>query len=539
MEEHPLATSTLGEQSVTHAVLIDAPKRDWRFWFSFLAICISVFIAALELTGVSTALPIIVDDLKGTEFLWAGSAYALAATAFIPFNGGLAELFGRRLVLLWSLLIFAGGSALCGAANNLNLLIAGRAVQGMGGGGLASVTQIILSDLVPLHDRGKFNGLIAMSYGIASGMGPVIGGSLAQQGQWRWLFYLNIPICGFAAVLVFAFLRLRVPPGTLWEKTKRIDWLGNLFFVACTTSCVIGLTWGGIQFSWGAAQVLVPLLFGLIGLGCFIVYESKVPTNPIISSTLMSTRTGFSGYLQTFFTSIILLAVIYYGPVYFQACKGASPIASGVDVFGTAFSIVPAGILSGLSVAKTKRYRPQLWLAWMLIIIEMGLLSTINADSSRASAIGFQVIGGCGMGILVTSAYFPVLAPLPVSENARAIAFFMFCRNFAQIWGVTIGGTILQNMLRLRLPDEFLASFPQGTAIAYKVIPLLSSLEEPLKTEVRDAFASSLRVVWQVMIGVGALGLIASLAMEHLPLHTSIDEKWGIADSEHKQNNTL
>jgi hypothetical protein len=126
---------------------------------------------------------------------------------------------------------------------------------------------------------------------------------------------------------------------------------------------------------------------------------------------------------------------IDYLPVYFQACKGASPIASGVDVFGTAFSIVPAGILSGLSIAKTKQYRPQLWLAWVLIIIEMGLLSTLNADSSRASAIGFQVIGGCGMGILVTSAYFPVLAPLPVSENARAIAFFMFCRNFAQVSG--------------------------------------------------------------------------------------------------------
>jgi hypothetical protein len=126
---------------------------------------------------------------------------------------------------------------------------------------------------------------------------------------------------------------------------------------------------------------------------------------------------------------------IDYLPVYFQACKGASPIASGVDVFGTAFSIVPAGILSGLSIAKTKRYRPQLWLAWVLIIIEMGLLSTLNADSSRASAIGFQIIGGCGIGILVTSAYFPVLAPLSVSDNARAIAFFMFCRNFAQVSG--------------------------------------------------------------------------------------------------------
>lgn len=168
----------------------------------------------------------------------------------------------------------------------------------------------------------------------------------------------------------------------------------------------------------------------------------------------MVSRTSLSGYLQSFFTSVVLLSIICmlssasfrfdntdkeksldYLTTYYQACKVASPIAAGVDMFGTAFTIVPAGIISGVTVAKTTQYRPQLWLSWMLVMIGTGLMSTLDVDSTRGSGIGYQAITGIGIGILVTCLYFPVLAPLPLSENANAIAFFMFCRNFAQVCG--------------------------------------------------------------------------------------------------------
>ncbi|KAL0946522.1 hypothetical protein HGRIS_012733 [Hohenbuehelia grisea] len=448
-------------------------NRDWRFWLIFTSIAVSLFLTALELTAVSTALPTIVSELHGTDFVWIAASYALASTAFVPMSGVLAQAFGRRPVMMGSLILFAVGSALCGAAKSMNVLIVGRTIQGIGGGGIASLTQIILSDIVPLHERGVFNGIIGVSWSVASGIGPVIGGSLAQSGSWRWLFYLNIPICGLAMLLVFLFLRLRTPEGTLKEKLGRLDWIGNFIVISSTASCVIALTWSGIKYEWSSLQVLVPLIVGIAGLVAFLGYEAKVSKCPMVPLTLMSTSTGLSGYLQTFIMPIILIANIYYTPVYFQSCLRQSPIASGVDTFGFAFTVAPIGIISGFSVAKIKQYRPQLWISWVLVIIGSALESTLRADSPRILSIGYTMVIGAGLGILTMTTYFPVLAPIHVSQNASALALFTFLRNFAQVWGVSIGGTILQNKLATTLPADFKAQFPEGGAIAYAIIPIM------------------------------------------------------------------
>lgn len=506
------------------------PKRDWRFWMVFLCLTMAQFITALELSAVSTALPSIVAALKGDQFVWVGSAYTLATTAFVPLSGGLAETFGRKITMFGSIVIFAIGSALCGAATDMNFLIAGRTVQGLGGGGIASLCQIILSDMVPLRERGLYTGLIAMTFTIASGIGPVIGGALAQSGQWRWLFYLNIPICGLAAGLVLIFLNLRTPPGTLSEKLAKMDWTGNALVIAATTSCMIGLTWGGVQYQWSSYHILVPLILGLAGLAGFLVYEACIPNNPVVPYHLLSTRTALSGHLQTFLVFTIIQCLLYYIPVYFQACFSASPVASGVDVFGMAFALSPMTLVTGVTIAISRQYRPQLWLAWAMILVGTGLLSTMAYDTSRARAIGFQILTGAFLGSVCGAVFFPILAPIPIQSNARAIALYTFFRNFANIIGVTIGGTILQNELGTHLPAAFTARFPEGVASAYSAIPVIPTLEEPLKTQVRQAFGESLKPVWQFTIGVSGVGLLVSLLMKHLPLHTEVDKKWGIED---------
>ncbi|KAJ6474403.1 major facilitator superfamily domain-containing protein [Mycena vitilis] len=494
----------------------------------FLCVMLSQFLTALELSVVSTALPTIVNALHGAQFVWIGSAYTLCSTAFVPLSGSLAEIFGRKFLMFGSIVIFAGGSALCGAATTMNFLIAGRAVQGLGAGGVASLCHIILSDLVPLKDRGVFNGLIAISYTIANGIGPVVGGSLAQKGQWRWIFYLNIPICGLTGFLVLMFLNLRTPPGTFSEKFRKIDFIGNAIVAGATTSLMIGLTWGGVQYPWNSPRILVTLILGCVGLGVFLWYEFTFPKNPIVPRGLLVTRTAVSGFIQTSILFIVLICMLYYMPVYFQACMDASPIASGVDIFGLAFSVAPSALIVGLSIARSHQYRPQIWLSWSLVVIGTGLFTTLHADSTRAKAIGLQIIPGSGLGMMTAAVFFPILAPLPVDSNAHAIALYTFFRNFANILGVTLGGTVLQNELQKRLPEAFSLQFPQGTAIAYSIIPLIPSLDEPLKNEIRVAFAESLRVVWQVLIGIAGAGLLASLAMKRLPLHTEVDQKWGI-----------
>ncbi|KAJ7457994.1 major facilitator superfamily domain-containing protein [Mycena galericulata] len=516
-------------QPIQRAELADErPPRDIRFWLIFVSLCVCGFIAALELGSMSTALPTIVDDLHGQQFIWVGSAYALAATALMPLSGGLAQVFGRRPILLGSLLLFAAGSAVCGAAKSMNMLIAGRTIQGLGGGGIISLTQIIVADLVSLRERGAFNGLISISWSIGCGIGPVVGGGLAVSGQWRWLFYLNIPICGAAALLVVLFLRLRTPAGTLREKLGRIDYIGNLLVVASTTSTVIALTWGGIQFAWGSANILVPLILGLLGLCVFLVFEFQFAKHAMVPFDVLSTRTGLSGYAQNFFTSLIMITLIYYLQVYFQACYDVSPIGAGVDGLGLAFISAPMGLVAGIIIQKTNSYRAPIWVGWICMIVGVGLLGTLDADTHRGKPIGYSIIAGCGIGILFVASYFPVLAPLHVSKNAQALAFFVFLRNFSLVWGITIGGTILQNELHKRLSAEFIAQFPGGTEIAYSIIPVIRSLEEPLRSQVRDAFAQSLKVVWWTTTGIAGLGFLLSLPMKHHQLHTAVDREWGM-----------
>ncbi|KIP07377.1 hypothetical protein PHLGIDRAFT_105716 [Phlebiopsis gigantea 11061_1 CR5-6] len=505
-------------------------RKGFRHWLIIFSVLLCLFLSALEFTGVSTALPTIVHDLHGDDFVWVGSAYALASTALLPVAGGMAEIFGRRETMLISQALFALGSVLCGCAKNMNWLIAARTIQGAGGGGLQALTQIVISDLVSLRERPMYNGLVGVTWGFAAATGPIVGGALADQGQWRWFFYLNIPLTGLAAILVVLFLNLKKPSGSLRGKLGRMDWVGSFLIIASSCATVIGLTWGGVQFPWASANVLVPLVLGLVGLVGFFVYEAIGAQEPIIPFTLVSNRTSLSGYLQNFIAFIVVTCSVYFLPVYYQACRGSSPTRSGVELFGLAMTCGPGAMLTSVTIVITKKYRWQLWFGWVLIVVSMGVISTLHTDSPLSQAVGFPVILGLGTGVLFSAPYFPVLAPLPVSENAHALAFFAFGRLFATVWGVSIGTAVLQTQLTHRLTKEFIAQVPGAGSIAlvYSVIPIIPTLDEPLKREVQDAFAGSIAVIWQVLIGISGLGFLASLAMKGLPLHSNVDERWGM-----------
>ncbi|KAJ7050334.1 major facilitator superfamily domain-containing protein [Mycena amicta] len=509
-------------------------KRDWRFWCIIFSLGICMVLTAMEFSSVATALPVIAQDLKGTQYIWVGSAYNLGSTVLLPFCGGLAQIFGRRTIMLLGIAIFCVGSALCGAATSMNFLIGGRTVQGLGAGAITALIQIIIADLVPLKDRGAFNGIIALAFAIGSGTGPVVGGALAQHGQWRWLFYMNLPICAAAALLVAIFLRLKTPRVPLKEKMKRLDWTGNAIIVTSTISVVIALTWAGTKYPWSSFRVLVPLILGFAGLAGFLVYEAKVPEYPIVPISLITSRTALSGYAQNFLNGVVLSTLAYWLTSYFQACKDASPIAAGVDIFGSSQSIAPSSLAAGLIIQRFSRYRQPMWFGWALIIVGAALLGHLDENSARATNYGVQILLGVGVGIIYVAAYFPVLAPIPVTQSAPALAFFVFLRNFALIWGVTIGGTIVQNRLSTNLPADFLAKFPSsgsGAEIAFEVIPRIRDLPQPLKDEVRSAFAKAFQVVWNTLAGLGGLGLLVSFGMKALPLHTAVDEEWGRAEA--------
>ncbi|KAL0569152.1 hypothetical protein V5O48_012826 [Marasmius crinis-equi] len=524
--QRPMSQGSVAEKD-TAASEQNGSRKGARFWVIFSVLNFCLFLSALELYSVPNALPTIASDLHSeTEYVWVGSAYTLASTAFLPFSGGIAEAFGRRPALLTCMGLFFLGSGICGGASSIGMMIAGRTVQGLGGGAIQGVTAIILSDMVTLEERGLYQSAFSVTWSIANFASPIIGGALATSGRWRWLFYMNLPLAGVAGLVAFLFMDLPTPPGSLVEKLKKLDWIGNAIVMASTTSVTIALTWGGVTYPWDSARVLAPLIVGCFGFVLFFVYEAKFASYPLVPWIVLSNRTSFSGYLQSFFLGIAALGVVYYIPVYFQATHGSTPIQSGVLTL--AFCVLaPASIIAGTLVKKTGRYRPQLWVGWVLLMIGLGLLSTINANTSISRTLGFLVLIGFGMGLTYAAVVFPVQAPLSPSLNAPALSFFQFTRIFSGVWGVTIGSTVLQNELSHRLPSTFLASFPQGVSVAYAAIPKINEIDDPVvQAAVRESFASSLRVLWEALIGIAGIGALASLFMRGLALHKVKDEKW-------------
>ncbi|KAJ7589047.1 Mfs1.2 [Mycena floridula] len=505
-------------------------KKGLSFWLTMITLAISVFLAALELSAISTALPVIINDLHGAEFAWVGSAYPLASTAILPLSGGLAEIFGRRPAILLALILFCLGSALCGSAQNMPWLISARTIQGLGGGGILSISSIIVSDMVSLRERGTYNAIIGLSWSFSSAIGPLVAGGFANAGLWRWLFYINLPIGGLAMILILVLVKLPTPAGTIREKLSRIDWIGNALIITSTISMVIGLTWGGVVYEWQSPRVLIPLILGIAGIAVFFVYEARYCRNPMVPFVLLSNRSSLSGYVQTFVNSLGTLIVAYYMPVYYQACKDASVIKSGVFMLPLSLTLALVLILAGVSVTVLQRYRPQIWIAWCFFIVGAGIFSTSTSNSSVSFAVGVPVLMAIGSGILGATTYFPVLAPLPVTKNAHALAFFSFCRSFAGIWGISIGAAILQNQLGSRISQSTLELELLGGNLkldmTYSVIPNIRFLDSPIKEEMQQAFSESLAVVWQVLVGLLGIGLIASMLMPGLPLQNKLDDKW-------------
>ncbi|CAK5276094.1 unnamed protein product [Mycena citricolor] len=512
-----------------------APAHKSRaFYMSFVAIMVTSFLSALDLTAVGTALPTIsvaLKDSKG-EFTWVGSAYALSSTAFIPLSGSLADAFGRRPVLLLSIGFFFLGSAIAGAAQNMSMMIAARTIQGIGGGGILNLTEVLMADLVPLAERGLYQGLDGLVWSFASCIGPPIGGALATHNKkaWRWLFFLNLPLSGLAFILVMIFLRVKTPPGTVKEKLAKVDWIGNMMVVVGSGLVTIALTWGGIRYSWRSVPVLLPLILGVLFLALFCVYEATVPAKPTIPLDVIGNRTSLSGLLSTAAHSIASMAIIYYLPVFFQACFGASPIRSAVDFLPGALLTAPFALIAGLVITVAKRYREVNWAGWVFMIVGFGLTSTLKATASTGQWVGFQAIAAIGIGLIFSGPVFPILAPLHPDRAGSALALFGFTRAFFQTWGIAIAGSILQNELSRRLPPAFIAQFPPHFEIAYSAIPAIGLLEEPLRSEVRAAFAGSMDVIWRVMIGVCGLGLLFALFMKEVPMSTDVDERYALQE---------
>ncbi|KAJ9615246.1 hypothetical protein H2200_001320 [Cladophialophora chaetospira] len=503
-----------------------------RFILAFAALAVLTLMVALDGTSISVALPVIARKLNGTaiEAFWAGTSFLLASTVFQPNFASFSHIFGRMPVIMVSIGFFFVGVMMAALAKDFGVLLAGRSIQGIGGGGIIAMTEIVVTDLVPLRYRGQWAGIIAAMWSIGSVSGPVIGGAFAQV-QWRWILWINLPFIGVSSVMVPLFLRLNIIPQSIAAKLRRVDWLGTVMFVGSMTSFLIPLTWGGVMYSWSSWRTLVPLLVGVLGLIGFCFYEAYLAPEPLLRLSVFGNRTANIGYFTTTLHGMILWCLLYYQPLYFEAVKGYKPIISGVALFPATFTVAPMAVVTGFMITKFSAYRWAIWTGWAVTTLGVGLLVLLDVDTKIRQWIFIDLVSGIGLGILFPGLQFQVQAASNNKDMAFAVAMFVFFRSFGQALGVAIGGVIFQNQMvaKLQAYPAYAARAGELAKDAAALVEIIKQTPEGVrKLELMTAYTDSLRTVYIVMCALAGVCLVASLAIKGYDLNVGLETEQGL-----------
>ena len=335
-------------------------------------------------------------------------------TSLQPLYGQLANIFGRRWPMIIATALFVLGSGICGGAKNIETLIVGRIIQGLGASGSNVLCEIIICDVVPLKERGKYLAIVMGFVFIGTALGPFFGGLIVQYSTWRWTFYLALPVGGAALVALFLFLKVRYQKEeNLASKISSIDFAGNTLFVASISSMLLGLSWAGVLHPWSSYQVLVPFILGVLGVVGFFIFEhSRFAPNPTIPLHLFKNRTSVSVLVMSFFLGIVMIWQLYFMPVYFQGVLGSAPSRSGLQILPTVFAILPGAAIGGQIMSKLGRYKPIHYASWPLMLIGIGLFASLDSESHTGEWASFQIIYSLGTGMLVPTLLPALLAPL-------------------------------------------------------------------------------------------------------------------------------
>ncbi|KAI1475577.1 MFS general substrate transporter [Daldinia eschscholtzii] len=509
--------------------------RGWRFWAIFLALSITSLLAAVESTVTSTAMPVIARALDAGElYVWFVNAYTLASTALLPLYGQIADIFGRRWLTIATVAIFALGSGISGGATSAGMLIAGRAVQGAGGGGIILMIEMIVCDLVPLRDRGSFMGVIFAVFAIGTSLGPFIGGAIAANTTWRWVFWINLPIAAVALFLLVAFLHVnydREP--SIADRLHRIDFTGNAILIASVTSILIALAYGGTLYPWSSWRVILPLVLGFGGLGLFIAFESsRWCSDPMTPLHLFQNRTSAAAFYLTFIHSLYSFWVLYFLPVYFQGVQLQDPTRSGALLLPTVVTIVPGGLISGIVLTKFGRYRPLHFVAYALMTLGTGLFILLGPSSSLPLYICIQFIGGLGSGFALSTLLPATQAALSENDTASSSATWAFIRSFGVVWGVSVPAAIFNSRcdeLSVNIDDPTVRSqIANGQAYSHVTSEWALSLTGDTREQVIAVFNDSLKLIWIVATAIAGISFFLVFVEKEIKLRDNLETEYGI-----------
>lgn len=480
----------------------------------FSGLMLGMLLAAIDQTIVSTALPTIVGELGGLDHLsWVVTAYLLTSTASTPLYGKLGDLYGRKKLFQLAIVIFLIGSVLAGLSQNMVQLIAFRAVQGLGAGGLMSLAMAIIGDLVSPRERGRYTGYMGGVFALASVGGPLVGGFFVDHLSWRWVFYVNVPIGAIALFVVAAVLHLPVH-----RQEHRIDFLGAALLVGTVTMTLLVTVWGGNEYAWTSPTIVALAIAAALLFVGFVLQERRA-AEPILPLRLFRSSIFVVTTSVAFLIGMAMFGALVFMPLYLQVVRGASPTTSGLQLSPLMFGMITMSVISGRLISKIGRYKAFPVVGTATMALGLFLLSRLEVSTPRWTASAYMVIVGLGLGLSMQVLILAAQNAADHRDLGVVTSANTFFRSMGGALGVAIFGSVfssrLVSHLTTRLPD--LASQFAGGKFSGSP-DRIRSLPPQIREPVLAAFADALHDVFLVAAPVGVVAFIIVLFLKELPL---------------------
>lgn len=484
-----------------------APLSRRQVLIVFSGIMLGLLLAAIDQTIVATALPTIVGDLGGLNHLsWVVTAYLLAETVATPLFGKLGDLYGRKRLFQAAITIFVAGSALSGVARSMGQLIAFRAVQGVGAGGLIVLAMAIIADVVSPRERGRYQGFIGAVFGVASVAGPLLGGFLTDQLSWRWVFYVNLPLGALALVVTSAVL-----PAAGERRQVRIDWTGTALLSAGIVCLVLLTTWGGTEYAW-SSPLIVGLGVATVTLGvAFVLVERRV-AEPAIPLRLFRIRTFTVASAVSLVVGMAMFGAITYLPTFLQVANGVSASNSGLLLVPIMGGLLVASVTAGQIITRTGRYRRFPIIGMAVTTVGMLLLATLGTGSSRWESGAYMALLGAGLGMVMQILVLATQNEAPPRDLGVATSTVTFFRAVGGSLGVALFGALFN----ARLTDLLGGTPPTNMTPAQ-----IGGLPAAERAQLAGAFADAITMVFRYAVPMLVVGFLLTWLLREMPLRTT------------------
>jgi EmrB/QacA subfamily drug resistance transporter len=504
---HSASEQTLASNA---APALDATDKSPSIPLLLAALLLVMFLAALDQTIVSTALPTIVGELGGLHLLsWVVTAYLLASTVVVPLYGKFGDLYGRKRVLQTAIVLFLLGSALCGLAQNMTQLILLRALQGLGGGGLMVVAMAAIGDVIPPAERGRYQGLFGGVFGLATVVGPLVGGFLVEQLSWRWIFYINLPLGILALLVIGSAFRPHV------ARVKHvIDYFGAFFLTLALASLVLITSLGGTTLKWLSVDIFCLALVAVVGLIGFVA-EQRIAAEPIMPLHLFRHRTFVLAGLIGFTVGVSLFGSVTFLPLYLQVVKDATPTSAGLQMLPLMGAMLVVSAITGRLISRFGRYRIFPIFGTLLQAVALGLLSRLDLHSSMLQMNLCMALLGVGLGMVMQVLVLAVQNSVEFRHMGVATSGATLFRSIGGSIGVSAFGTLFSHELVSRLASSFPASAGSPANLSPAAV---HALPAALQQAYLEAFSGSMHWVFLVACLVSSVAFALSWLLREVPL---------------------